>query len=35
MIYLIEQLMVFLVVAFGAGMLVGWVTSKPENDEKQ
>ena len=35
MIYLIEQLLEILVLAFGAGMIVGWVTSRPENVEKQ
>ena len=31
MMYLAEQILWFLVAAFAAGLVIGWVTHQPEN----
>ncbi len=33
MFYLIEQLFLFLLIAFVIGMIVGWVTSDPQKQK--
>ena len=33
MFYMIEQLFLFLLIAFAIGVIVGWVTAEPGNEK--